>query len=571
MADTIRIELNRESNLSINISGKRDGDKILHESNEHKRGGDISLFECSTYIFEVAGDKTETRYSVAISNSTIAKGHNCIVTHYPLPGRKCIGEISTGNYVGNLDILIIEHGVHGGPDVTASKIKVEIRSSKIDYERDYQQMLTDIASYFTDLLLQHGSLANQVFDVDEETDSNLLYQRFAFLKALVENEYFKEAILKITSCPTVRWKEESIRRPIIASGRISRKTAREIASGQDRELLSEETEIYGLKSLPRSINVNNRIDNTDNIENQFVKYVLNSFSHLCEELSKNLNASERLKAEAKETLNYIDDMLSIPFFNLISDSVRLNVNSPVLQRKDGYREVYVAWLKFQMAARLSWEGGDEIYEAGKKNVAKLYEYWLFFKLIEVMEQVFIMDIKDISKLIKSDNDNLSLFLSQGTTHIIKGKTKDGLNLSLSYNRTFSKGKRKESWSLEMRPDYTISIWPKDITETEAIDIDRIAYIHFDAKYRVDKIANGEYSESYKPEDLTKMHAYKDAIRNTMGAYTLYPGNCKKIHREQNGIVPGIGAFPARPNTWHKDTLGIMDFLSEATSCIGEMI
>lgn len=55
----------------------------------------------------------------------------------------------------------------------------------------------------------------------------------------------------------------------------------------------------------------------------------------------------------------------------------LPLNSPVLQRKEGYREVLRVWLMFDLAAKLVWRGGDDVYKAGKKDVAKLYEYWLF--------------------------------------------------------------------------------------------------------------------------------------------------------------------------------------------------
>ena len=44
-----------------------------------------------------------------------------------------------------------------------------------------------------------------------------------------------------------------------------------------------------------------------------------------------------------------------------------------------------------------------------------------------------------------------------------------------------------------------------------------------------------------------MHAYKDAIRRTGGAYILYPGTdnqnpLKGFHE----IIPGLGAFAIRP-------------------------
>jgi hypothetical protein len=46
----------------------------------------------------------------------------------------------------------------------------------------------------------------------------------------------------------------------------------------------------------------------------------------------------------------------------------------------------------------------------------------------------------------------------------------------------------------------------------------------------------------------KMHAYRDAIRRTSGAYVLYPGGNESPprHRQYHEILPGLGAFVMRP-------------------------
>lgn len=44
-----------------------------------------------------------------------------------------------------------------------------------------------------------------------------------------------------------------------------------------------------------------------------------------------------------------------------------------------------------------------------------------------------------------------------------------------------------------------------------------------------------------------MHAYKDAIRRTGGAYVLYPGDKSLNRKGFHEIIPGLGAFPVRPS------------------------
>ncbi len=222
---------------------------------------------------------------------------------------------------------------------------------------------------------------------------------------------------------------------------------------------------------------------------------------------------------------------------------------------------------FDLAAKLIWKGGDDIYGGGKKDIATLYEYWLFFKLLELFRQIFDIKPKDISDLIEKTNNDLNLRIKQGEHTALSGIYDSGnrkLNIRFNYNRSFS-GKKdypnSGSWTTTLRPDYTLSFWPFGINEKEAEKQELVVHIHFDAKYKVanmvglleqetddlDEEKNENRKGIYKNADLLKMHAYKDAIRRTGGAYVLYPGD-KSINRKGfHEIIPGLGAFPVRPS------------------------
>jgi hypothetical protein len=51
----------------------------------------------------------------------------------------------------------------------------------------------------------------------------------------------------------------------------------------------------------------------------------------------------------------------------------------------------------------------------------------------------------------------------------------------------------------------------------------------------------------KRTDLLKMHAYRDAIRRTAGAYVIYPGDMEEKLRQYHEILPGLGAFAMLPS------------------------
>ena len=130
----------------------------------------------------------------------------------------------------------------------------------------------------------------------------------------------------------------------------------------------------------------------------------------------------------------------------------------------------------------------------------------------------------------------------------------------------------------MRPDYTLSIWPDGFTSDEAEKQENIVHVHFDAKYRVeslmDIIGDGEEdlgnekeeqrSGTYKRADLLKMHAYRDAIRRTGGAYVLYPGDISETRKGFHEIIPGLGAFAVRPSNTDDGTTELKTFIKGVT-------
>lgn len=67
---------------------------------------------------------------------------------------------------------------------------------------------------------------------------------------------------------------------------------------------------------------------------------------------------------------------------------------------------------------------------------------------------------------------------------------------------------------------------------------------------------------YKHVDLLKMHAYKDAIRRTSGAYIIYLGTEHKKLKGFHEILPGLGAFCLNPNSVETDSKELELFLHD---------
>ncbi len=490
------------------------------------------------------------------------------------------GVITTGIYVGTTHFKAVKSGAHDG-----ILVDFEVLSAKASYRSDYRHMLSDITCYYTDLVMQQGAPVTQKFEVDYNTPQHTLYQKFAFVKSIIEDDQFGEAIHKIISNPVRKWAETPTERHIESVKRLPKSGLRQIVNRTDR--FPCPGVIKGLDTLPRHLIVAHKTDSIDTPENQFVKYVLTSFYGFCSSLRTKKNATLQLRMEIDVVCNILAGYMNGLFFKDVGNLSQLNLGSPVLQRKEGYREILQAWLMFDLAAKLTWNGGDDVYEAGKKNVAVLYEYWIFFKLMECVSDVFNVPTVEKQCLISKDTDGINLELRQGHTKMIHGTTTAGnrrLNVSLYYNRTFSHTddiNSSGSWTMNMRPDYTLSIWPGEMSEEEAEHEDAIVHIHFDAKYRLNRIIiedkgidldteeqelreekENREMDIYKRGDLLKMHAYKDAIRRTGGAYVLYPGTEKKIRKGFHEIIPGLGAFCIAPGHEDEQIPALKQFLED---------
>lgn len=512
----------------------------------------------------------------------------------PSKKTKSRGLIKTGIYVGCLTLTIIDDSKF------ETEVSLEIRSENVEYREDYRAMLRDITGHFTDLVMMQGAPTTQRFEVDANEDSHTLYQQFAFMKSLVDSEEFEDALNKIFYNPIHKWTGTTTEKDIYSVKRLGQQELKQIASSRNRIPLDNKSIFNHIKSVPQRLIVSYKKDTNDVAENRFVKYVLHSFASFCSAIQQCKNASPRLKREAEYTTNKLTGWLSHKFFLEVSNLQTMSLNSPALQRKEGYREVLQAWTMSKLSAQITWKGGDNVYQAGKRNVAALYEYWVFFKLLDIIKETFHLEMteEDEKKLVKTDNDNINLQIKQGHMKMIGGQFRENsrtLNVRLYYNRTFGTSEKLDksgSWTTSMRPDYTLTIWPGNIEESEAEEQNLIVHIHFDAKYKLSKILlndkdvdvttsldedenelsekelmmNREKTEEekgiYKRIDLLKMHAYKDAIRRTSGAYILYPGSTNKYLRGFHEILPGLGAFCLRPNSIENDSKEIKEFLHD---------
>ena len=209
-------------------------------------------------------------------------------------------------------------------------------------------------------------------------------------------------------------------------------------------------------------------------------------------------------------------------------------------------------------------------------MATLYEYWLFFQLEALFRQRFTCDKPLHALVVNKETVPPQLVLKRGielrtpVAGVWSRTAGRQLRAEFHFNKKFARHTDRDkagSWTQAVQPDYTISIWPAEYSKQEAEQNELMVHVHFDAKYRVERVrellgdsaedeaftagAGGKVkaSTAAKYTDLLKMHAYRDAVRRTAGAYVLYPGEPGDGRTFQgfHEVLPGLGAFAIRPD------------------------
>lgn len=501
------------------------------------------------------------------------------------------GRIETGSFNGLFPLFLEDKNGN-----TIGRATIEIRSTKVNYREDYRRMLDYIGNKCNDLLLDIKSPTQLKLVSDPSKDPDTIQQKFAFIKSILDSREFKDAVNRVTSSGHKNLIDEHVRQDIRKNIRANSNTIKQIAQSQSRMSVPPSHGIHRLlsskginnPSIPTYLTVTKKIEVNDTPENRFIKYTLQVYSDFLSKIEKIMSkkknvADKRLLKDVKKLNEFLYETLSVNFFRGLPEPTYIPFGSPVLQKKAGYRELMQVWLRFHLAANLIWEGSDDVYGSGKRDLPLLYEYWLFFQLLELVSRKFSLSEPPVNKLIEMTPDGFYLKLKSGKQLVIDGiynKKGRNLHVQFSYNKTFnwtSHRGEQGSWTQQMRPDYTLSFWPAEFSSKEAERQELMVHIHFDAKYKVDNIEGlfGKNNENldeekerqragvYKRADLLKMHSYRDSIKRSEGAYVLYPGTQDKTWAGYHEILPGVGAFAITPGKTGEAVgiSGLSDFLN----------
>ncbi len=438
------------------------------------------------------------------------------------------GTLTAGNEAGLLTLVLEDET--GTPRASAG---IEIVAAKLSYREDFRLMLEAIARRATDLLLRQRTDVTSPMVPTEQPDPTRLTERFFLLRGLLESGEFQHGLTRILADPHQTLYPEAEQQPLNRARRLTPSAVRWLTTTTPRRPVPIEHPLMqqGLATVPHKLPHTRPTETYNTPENRFVQQALRQLLQSLEACS----VTERLQREAQWLARPLESALAHPMFAEVGPLIQIPVASKLWQRRSGYREFYKIWLAAQQALRLSWDGGQAVFGAGRRDVATLYEYWCFFEVAEAVEAAFGVALP-YEKLLTPTADGSALTLRRGTELRLETPT-----LCLAYNPTLA------TWTRPVRPDITL-----EIGDTR---------IHFDAKYRL--------SDQYDAltEDILTMHAYRDAIPGTLAALALYPGKVMRWWPDTQNHG-GLGALPLTPGHGRDALETFLKNLSRATKANG---
>ena len=470
---------------------------------------------------------------------------------------KFAGTLNFRSYVGKSFLDVKKDNQKSIP------IPVEVRSKKIDYFNQYSAMIADLSQHALSLIFEVNSPLYQEFVIANE-EKLTYYEDFMFLEYLFRQDNLPAVFEYLSKNMHSQLINHDEIVPISLANNLNSSSLNNIVS-RPNQLFKTNSQIKMAEKLngylPINIHQVKHEDSIDTPENQFFKYFLEMLQNLVEKLlsnSKKGYIQDKLKFFREE----IEYYLSAKFFNHISTMDYVPFNSQILQQKEGYRDIFQYFLMLEFSFRLSWDDLNNKFKGFEKKLSELYEYWCYFEILKVLNDLSIIkiDFEDVFEVNRS----------KWGINVIKGKRSSkkfklnirghDVDIELFYNLTFSDKTDYKSYSLAFKPDYTLLI-------TTTVNQH---FIHFDAKYRseleiidfYEKIGEKSGSEIekeiekrdaleekeyvFKDADIYKMHTYKDSILLSSGSYVLYPGTKSKYFKQEDLVIPSVGAFSLTP-------------------------
>ncbi len=466
--------------------------------------------------------------------------------------RHKFGEIAHYSVNFHNDVGWAEVKIHDNTVVT--RLRFEVFPLKVDYRTDYELMRDDVSAITRNLAM---TVQARTFGLAEPVQAT--YPTLAEWFSLIRH-YFDDLMgvgWAIARNPHSKLRKSIRQVPLERSRHIDERALDRVLRGSIKRVGGR---LSGIDiQLPARVPESVKRVTFDTSENRYLKALLLEVRYNLLRIIRSENTGDEdaeISAEqkffkvacpeARLMLKELQNLLTSSFLKNVAVISSTFHHSLVLDRHPHYA-------RFAKIARLLNGGlsfSGDILRIGVKNIALLYEYWCFLKLIELLRERFRLEQQSVVKIKRL---RVTVALKKGVESVVRFQDpRSGKHFYLVYNRLFS-----DLPTLAQRPDNVVQL---------ASD-EGVFYV-FDAKYKLAFDRN--YRRRYQgvgptTDDINTMHRYRDAIalphplqagQYSRGvvkeAIVLFPYPDEDEYRDHQfykslGSV-GIGGLPFLPST-----------------------
>ena len=463
-------------------------------------------------------------------------------------------------------------------EISLAGTRLSVSTAKLDAE-GFDRLLRDITARCASLPFDYQSPTLIPYERAALDEQDLLYHAFVYLRwamwhasptllevlAIIENDPHRMLVRETVDSPS--WAVRDVSPAMLEDLLAGSRQWQELpvgSPGRRSPLARSIAALTGRAALPASMPEHVTKTTYDTPENRFVRYFVEFLSELLDRVATRLCESDstgglietRLATQAVALKQELTEWTRRDFLSEVGVMRVFPASSQVLQRRVGYRELLEHYLALILAARFPISGADLTRLMEAKEASKLYEYWTFFEMADLL-RVLVGEPLEAATLVRSDE-----FTAYVPENVIRLRYPGAIELA--YNRSYG-GNLKGSYSVTLRPDITL-------------DIGGVRHL-FDAKFRVERAAVAPTSEEkaedraieaampsgwFKADDIRKMHTYRDAIgccpsgepHDVASVWVLYPGTEFAFFDQDRGrlaqlpedlaTLRGVGAMPLEP-------------------------
>lgn len=289
-----------------------------------------------------------------------------------------------------------------------------------------------------------------------------------------------------------------------------------------------------VEHYPTRVSMSSRRLSYDTPENRFIKHFFGECLAIVYRLLDEANIHAQMRTDCRVMASILEASVRSPFLSEVGVLTAFASPTQALSKGDGYKDILDLWLQLGAHQALPGNEGEVERFIQGKDIALLYEYWVFIKVLEAVCEA----TGTPSGAVTVSRSDLGEGLARGLVVSLS------VGVSVAFNPSYTRSARS-AYSTPLRPDVIVTL--------------NGARYAFDAKYRLQWLTALEDSRdddaTFVRADLYKMHTYRDAITDLKAAFIVYPGSEFVFYERGGGrrqspggiaVFDGVGAIPARP-------------------------